>query len=86
MHTPDEWAINAADGLKSKLEINLLDGPADYDDLLLAMLFLPSGDCILIQVFLNLIILINPNSILTKKLFFINLNETEKIKNMTSYR
>ena len=56
---------------------------ADCDDLLLKMLFLPSGDCILIQVFLNLIILINPNSILTKKkvfkkLIFHKVEETEK--------
>ena len=69
MDTPDEWIINLADRFKIKLEINLLDGPADSDDLLLTMLFLPSGDCILIQVFLNLIILINPNSILTKTYF-----------------
>ena len=55
------------------------DVPADRDDLLLKMLFLPSGDCILIQVFSNLIILINPNSILTKKkLIFHKVEETEK--------
>ena len=45
------WVMNSADGLTSKLEKSRLDGPADYDDLLLTMLFLPSGDCILIQVF-----------------------------------
>ena len=45
------WVMNSADGLKRPSWKKRLDGPADCDDLLLTMLFLPSGDCILIQVF-----------------------------------
>ena len=58
--------MDLGDVTLSQPGLNGFDGPADYDDSILTMLFLPSGDCILIQVFLNLIILINPNSILTK--------------------